>query len=795
MKLSNEVLLALAYVSQISDPDSAKDRFLESLNSLDDGFAFKFFNRLPDGIPEHLVMPIATIRSSFGYAVMSESSQIVENVHAVLRNAFQFLAVLLENRDQAKKLQSKNESFRKDAEAALSANYTLMQIAGETAKFGGWSVDLSNNICTWSEKIADIHDMLRGYSPPVKDAINFYAPEWRDKITQVFTDCVEKGISYDEAMEIITRKGKRVWVRTTGQAVRNGTGKIVKVQGSFQDITESKQSAETIKESETKFRNLFENSTIGKSLTNLDGNILVNKAFCKIIGYSEEELKRIKWTDITHPDDLQISNDIIQSLRDGKISVGRFEKRYIHKNGNIVWVDISTYLQKDKKGEPQYFITSVLDITEGKRIEKQLRDSEKKFQYLFNNAQVALFRTSIDGKLIEINKRYAKVAGYSSIEDCIAEFNAAQAWYDPNARKALLATLKEKGSVVDYEIKIIPKDGTSIWILFSAMLTKQGYIEGSLIDITDRKQAEEHLRAAQVETTRLLAVTEHSREELLGVVEDLQAAEGENRRLNVELEQRVRDRTTQLEATNKELEAFTYSVSHDLRAPLRSMDGFSLALLEDYADKLDDQGKDFLNRIRSSSTNMAKLIDGLLDLSRLTRESMIIEDINLTDIVKKIMAELKNQQPERNLESLIQPELKAKGDARLIQAVMENLLGNAWKFSAKRNPAKIEFGLLQNRNKEEVAGNGDEEIRHEHQIENLQSSELIYFVCDNGAGFDMKYADKLFGVFQRLHRADEFPGTGVGLATVERVITRHGGRIWAEGKEGEGATFYFTMGT
>jgi hypothetical protein len=204
MKISNEVFLTLAYVSQISDPDLAKDRFFESLNNIDEEVSFKFFNCLPDGIPEYLTMPIQTLNTAFGYAVMSENQVIGEDEQAVFRNAFLLLAVLLENRKQAKKLASTNELFRKEVEKTLSDNDTLLRIAGETAKFGGWSVDLSNNICTWSEKVADIHDMPRGFSPTVKDGISFYAPEWREKITQVFMDCAEKAIPYDEELEIIT---------------------------------------------------------------------------------------------------------------------------------------------------------------------------------------------------------------------------------------------------------------------------------------------------------------------------------------------------------------------------------------------------------------------------------------------------------------------------------------------------------------------------------------------------------------------------------------------------------------
>lgn len=247
-------------------------------------------------------------------------------------------------------------------------------------------------------------------------------------------------------------------------------------------------------------------------------------------------------------------------------------------------------------------------------------------------------------------------------------------------------------------------------------------------------------------------------------------AEEELGRLNARLEQLVSERTAQLQASNKELDAFAYSVSHDLRAPLRAIEGFSLALLEDYGDALDDTGKGYLGRIRQGCIRMGRLIDDLLKLSRITRSEIKIKPVNLGEMAGQIIDELRRHEPDRQVTVSIEDGLTAAADPTLIRTVLENLLGNAWKFTRKTAGAVIEFGALR--------GEGDP----------------VFFIRDNGAGFNMEYENRLFGAFQRLHRSDEFEGTGIGLASAQRVLLLHGGRIWAQGEEGKGAVFYFTFG-
>jgi light-regulated signal transduction histidine kinase (bacteriophytochrome) len=293
--------------------------------------------------------------------------------------------------------------------------------------------------------------------------------------------------------------------------------------------------------------------------------------------------------------------------------------------------------------------------------------------------------------------------------------------------------------VVGSEQEIIFPDGERRFIYGNAtpVLDDQGRTQGAVaafMDITDRKLAEQEIQL-----------------------------------LNDTLEQRVAERTAELAASTQALESFCYSISHDLRTPLRSIDGFNQALLEDYSDLLDDTAKDYLQRARRAAQRMGRIIDDLLNLARVTRSVMNRKSVNLEEMARRIVAELQRAEPERQIELTIDEKITAFADARLILIALTNLLDNAWKFTKGKQATQIRFGTF------------------------WQNGEHIYFVKDNGAGFDMIYVDKLFHSFQRLHPLTEFPGSGMGLATVQRIIRRHGGRIWADAKIGTGATFCFTL--
>ncbi len=359
--------------------------------------------------------------------------------------------------------------------------------------------------------------------------------------------------------------------------------------------------------------------------------------------------------------------------------------------------------------------------------EQALRENEEQLQSMLDNTSWVISMRDPDGRFQMINRQFEKTFGLSrekARDMTVAELFPGQAEsIDIHDRMAI-----ERGGPVEYEERTPLPDGMHTWSVTKFPICNP---DGSLralcamsVDITDRKKAEE-----------------------------------QNLLLN-----------SQLAATNKELEAFSYSVSHDLRAPLRSIDGFSQALVEDYAGKLDSEARDYLDRIRAGVGRMAQLIDDLLDLARVGRTEMNVARVDASAMANAVVADIRGREPNRQAEILVQNDLSAFADARLLRVVLENLVGNAWKFSSQRERARIELGQ-----------------------EHLPDGTPYFFVKDNGAGFDMAYAGKLFGIFQRLHAMNEFEGTGIGLATVQRIVHRHGGKIWAEGAVGRGAKISFTF--
>jgi PAS domain S-box-containing protein len=487
------------------------------------------------------------------------------------------------------------------------------------------------------------------------------------------------------------------------------------------------------------FRLLLDAAPDAMVIVDARGHIeMVNAQAETLFGYSPREL-------LGHPIEILIPERLredhskhrrgfFENPRVRAMGVG-MELFALRKDGVEVPVEVSLSPLSTARGT--LVVSAIRDITERKRTETALRQSEERFRLIVESIEdYAIIALDAEGQIVSWNAGAQRIKGYSTEEIIGRHFSCFYPQEDVDAGKPdrMLEAAAREGSCKDEGWRV-RSDGARffadvlITALYDADRRARGFVKVTR-DISQRKKAEREL---------------------------------------LELSESERRHAAQLEAANKELEAFSYSVSHDLRAPLRSIDGFSLALMEDYGHKLDADAIGYLQRIRAATQRMAQLIDDLLSLARVTRAEMRHETVDLGVIARDIITALQKEDPDRLVDFVVPEKVIANGDMRLLQVVLDNLLRNAWKFTGKKDRARIELRTW------------------------CENGRPIFSISDDGAGFNMQYASKLFGIFQRLHASNEFPGTGVGLAIVQRIIHRHGGAIWAEGEEGRGATFSFTL--
>jgi PAS domain S-box-containing protein len=630
---------------------------------------------------------------------------------------------------------------RGSAQEALRESEERFRTSFDNANTGMCLVDLNGILTKVNGKMSEIF----GYSRNELEGMSVNEIAHPDDL-EVSPEFIHRSVSGEVEREQFEKRyfhkqGHLIWCLVSSSLVRDSKGDPLYFVSQVQDITERKLAEEALRESEEKFRSLAEQSPNMIFINKKDRVVYANERCEEIMGYKREEFYSpdFDFFVLIAPESRDLIKKNLSRHMMGQ-EVPPYEYTLRTKEGRSVEAIINSKLIT--YGGDSATLGIVTDIAERKRMEGELR----KRTYDLNERVKELKCLYGIGRLIE-TPGMSLEGIFQGAVDLI-----------PTATQYPEVTCARL--VLEDRIFATSNFSETRWKL-ACDVTVHGDREGSLevYYLEERSERDEGPFLAE-EKNLLKTVVER-----LGRVIERKRAEEEIQKLNRSLEIQA----AQLAAANKELEAFSYSVSHDLRAPLRTADGFSRALMEDYPDKLDERGKDYLRRIRAATQRMGQLVDDLLNLSMTMRKEMRREQIDLSEVAHSIAGELKKTQPERLVELVIKDGVLAHGDPSLLREVLENLLRNAWKFTGKQDQARIEFG------------------------ETSEGVERVYFVRDDGVGFDMKYAERLFVPFQRLHSIDEFPGNGVGLALVSRIIDRHGGRVWAEGEVEKGATFYFTL--
>ena len=652
--------------------------------------------------------------------------------------------VFRDGRVVALMIASRDITERKKAITQLEKSQRQLRHALQAGRTGTWEWDIQTNEVTWSDGVEAMFGMKEGSFQGSYDAFRqLVHSDDLPLIENAIENALTKNTPYYVEHRCVFPDNSLHWLSGQGEVYRDEKGNPLQMMGTVTDITQRKEAEAALLESQQKLTMHFQKTPLG--VIDWDTNLEVtewNPAAESIFGYSREEAMGKSAFGLIINDSVREEADSVwQSLMKNQ-GGHKHTNENITKDGKTIICEWYNTVLVNDKGKVIGVSSLVQDITSRVSAQKELERHQQQLEELvaerteeireqakiIDQIHDSVIATDLDGIVTNWNYGAERMFGYSAEESMgkNISFVYPQDQHDYLSNE-VIKPLKEKGEL-ETEVIMQRKSGERFYALLSLSVKYDSHgvpagLIGYSIDITDRKNAEAQILQQQ----------------------------------------------KALETANKELEAFSYSVSHDLRSPLRAIDGFSAAILDDYYSLLDEEGRKNFERIRNNAQRMADLIDDLLELSRVARHNFTRESVSLSLLVSDVVQKYKYVDPGRTVDVKIEDNLKVYGDPGLLRIALDNLISNAWKYTEKNKTAKIEF----------------------YQANNSDS--VTFCIQDNGVGFDMRYADKLFGAFQRLHAPEEFSGNGIGLATVARIINRHGGRVWAEGAVDEGARFFFTL--
>jgi PAS domain S-box-containing protein len=550
---------------------------------------------------------------------------------------------------------------------------------------------------------------------------------------------VAEAVPHTFEYRMIAADGREVWIRDIVSVISEER-KAVLLTGVMVDITEHRRAEVALRASERKYRSLYTRTPVMMHSIDRDGRLIsVSDYWLAKLGYERHEVIGRKSVDFLSPASRRYAEEGVLPAYFRTGTCQDVPYQFVRKDGAIIDAELSATSELDAEGAVVRSLAVIVDVTDRNRAERALRESEARFQTLARVSPVGIYRTDAAGDCVYVNERWCAIAGLT-VEEALGRGWARGLHPDDRDRVVELWYRAAREGVPFRAEYRFQGRGVVTWVLGQAAAERVsdgelvGYV-GTITDITERKRQEEELVAYRTRLETLVA-----------------------------------DRTRELAETNRELESFSSSVSHDLRAPLRAIDAYSQLLLEEQGGRLDPNGLEQLRRVRLACQRMKQLVEDLLRLSQVTRGTIRRDRVDLAAIARAVAGDLAASDPSRVVEFVLPDEASARGDPDLLRIVLENLLGNAWKFTSHHPRARIEYRV------------------------DCEGGAPVHRVHDDGAGFDPAGAPRLFRAFERLHAQSEFEGTGIGLATIRRIVERHGGRVWAEGEVEKGATFSFTLG-